>query len=298
LIDDESLHQTVLESLDEAVYVVDRERRILYWNAAAERISGYSREQVVGRHCFDGILGHVDAAGTSLCHGECPLSRAMDEGCRRREEIFLHHRDGHLIPVSVRVAPVSNATGEVVGAVEIFSDTHSRNSLEERVQELERLAMLDPLTGLPNRRYLEQQISSRVDEHNRYGWPFGLLLIDIDLFKAVNDSFGHEAGDRVIRLVARTLEANTRAFDTVGRWGGDEFLAILTNVERERVLLIAERFRSLVAAARVPGLEPVHVTVCIGAAAVNSPEQAATILRKADGLLYKAKEQGRNRVCC
>jgi diguanylate cyclase (GGDEF)-like protein/PAS domain S-box-containing protein len=292
-----SIHQAVLESLYDAVYVTDRERRILYWNPAAERISGYPRDEVVGRHCSDGILGHVDAGGSSLCHGECPLARAMADGCRRTDEIFLHHKDGHLLPISVRVAPVRDESGEVIGAVEIFSERSNRAATEERLRELEKLAMLDPLTGLPNRRHLEQQLQSRIDEHQRYGWPFGVLLIDVDLFKAVNDTFGHEAGDKVLRLVARTLEANTRAFDVVGRWGGDEFLAILTNVERERIVQIAERFRALVAAVGVPGVEPLQVTLCIGAAAVSSEEDAASILRRADALLYQAKEWGRNRVC-
>ena len=108
-------------------------------------------------------------------------------------------------------------------------------------------AMLDTLTELANRRFLEIEISNRIQELIRYQWPFALIFIDIDHFKQINDRYGHAVGDKVLKAVANTLNLIGRPFDLVGRWGGDEFAVILRNVDAEAMSRIAERFRALVA---------------------------------------------------
>lgn len=292
----ESIRTVLLESLYDAVYMVDRERRITFWNAAAEELTGYTAGEVIGRHCFENLLRHVDEQGNSLCSGICPVSLTLKDGLRRSEEIYLHHKDGHRVPVSVRVAPLRDNQGALIGAIEVFSDNSVKAQLNERVRELERLALLDPLTGLPNRRYLEIQLGSRMDELTRYAWPFGILLMDIDDFKQVNDLHGHLVGDRVFRMVARTLSANARVFDVIGRWGGDEFLAILTNVDQGRLAQVAERFRYLVESSQLEEPAAISVTVSIGATLATPEDSVESLLERADGLLYRAKDSGRNQV--
>lgn len=210
----------ILDDLYDGLYLVNRQRKILYWNKAAERISGFKASEVVGKSCSDNILTHVDEAGNNLCEGLCPLTMAINDGEQREADVFLHHKDGHRIPVSVRVSNLLDSTGKVIGGVELFSDISNYKSIELKVKELEEMALLDNLTKLANRNYIEKEITVRFEELKRIGVTFGILFMDIDYFKKFNDTYGHDIGDRVLKVVAETLAGNSRPFDTVGRWGG------------------------------------------------------------------------------
>jgi diguanylate cyclase (GGDEF)-like protein len=169
--------------------------------------------------------------------------------------------------------------------------------LAERAGNLERLAMLDQLTELPNRRYLEMNLALRVSELQRYGWPFGVLLIDIDHFKQVNDTYGHEVGDKTLKMVARTLSYSSRVFDVVGRWGGEEFLAIVSHIEPAQLWNVAERLRVMIGQSILEVQEGlVQVTASIGATMAEPSEELDRVLRRADRRLYEAKRAGRDRV--
>jgi len=289
-------YRAMLDSLLDGVYFTDTSRRILFWNRAAADLTGFPAEEVLGRRCADSILQHVNGCGEAQCQADCPLARTVADGAPRRERLILHHRAGHRVPVLVSVAPVRDAQGAIIGAVESFRREAPTDDLAERIDELERLALLDPLTILPNRRWLDQQLESRMDEYRRYRWPFGVLMIDLDHFKRVNDDYGHDVGDLVLKVVAQSLSAGARLFDTVGRWGGEEFLGIVTNVEMERLLRIAERLRVLVVASELREPVRLSVTCSIGAAVVQSDDTLDELLRRADQALYRAKSEGRNRV--
>ena len=209
----------LLDNLHDGVYIVDRDRRITYWNKGAERLSGFSAAEVVGMHCWDNILTHVDGAGCQLCTGPCPLAESIKDGRARESDIFLHHKAGHRVPVSVRVSPIRDSEGRILGAVEEFSDNSSKTVALDRLVELQELSLLDAVTGVGNRRFAEFRLRASVDAFRRYGWPFGLLFMDVDHFKEVNDTYGHDTGDRVLRMVARTLGAGLRSVDALGRWG-------------------------------------------------------------------------------
>ncbi|MEW5913422.1 MAG: sensor domain-containing diguanylate cyclase [Thermodesulfobacteriota bacterium] len=289
--------QSILDCLYDGLYVLDLERRIVFWNQASERLTGFSAEEVLGRSCSDNILVHVGARGEQLCLGSCPMSEAMADGQVHEAEVFLHHKDGHRVPVVVRAAPLRDAGGNIVGAVEVFGDNSLHLATRQRIQELEKLAMLDELTRLPNRRYLLEQIRSRLHELRRANWPFGLLFIDLDHFKQVNDSCGHLVGDQVLQMVGRTLERNSRAFDVVGRWGGEEFLAVVPNVDLERLRTVGERYQTLVAKSElIHQGQPVRVTISVGGTIARQEDSLQLLLQRADQNLYAAKLAGRNRV--
>ena len=144
---------------------------------------------------------------------------------------------------------------------------------------------------------LELHLQARLDELERYGWRFGLLFCDIDRLKEVNDLHGHQVGDDVIRMVARTLAACIRPFDHVGRWGGDEFMAIVTRVERRQLLAIAERLRALVEQSVVGvNQDQVHVTISLGAIIARDGDDQRTLTERVDRLLYRSKAHQSNQV--
>lgn len=287
----------IVANIHDGLYAVDRERRIVYWNRAAERISGYSAEEVVGRRCADNILTHVDCTGSHLCLARCPLSHTMEDGQDREQEVFLHHKDGFRVPVSVRASPIFDNDGRITGAVELFSPRDSADVHEMRMAELRRLAMVDNVTGIPNRHYLERELSSRYRQARDHGAAFGLIIFDIDHFKQFNDTWGHATGDRVLSFVARTLSNHMRPFDVCGRWGGEEFLVLLPHTTREGLAAAAERLRTMVATAYLT-VDETHLSVTVtgGAAMYRAGDEPATLIARADERLYRGKAAGRDRV--
>lgn len=182
-------YNDLLDNLFNGVYYVDLERRIQFWNKAAEEISGFSREEVISRPCSDDILIHVDDQGSNLCKSGCPLHATLLDGQIREVNAFLHHKQGHRVPVAIRICPLRNETGSIIGAVELFSNNSQALAISKRMKELEEMALLDSLTRLANRRYLETTLEQRCQEMARYQWPCGLILLDIDHFKVINDSY-------------------------------------------------------------------------------------------------------------
>jgi diguanylate cyclase (GGDEF)-like protein len=189
------------------------------------------------------------------------------------------------------------ADGNFTGAVEMFTDISSRQALHEQVEELRKLALIDSLTGIPNRRHFESQLHSRLEELRRTGVAFGLLFMDIDHFKQVNDRYGHDIGDQVLTIVAKTLALSIRPFDLVCRWGGEEFVGIFPHTDLPALHGIADRLRILVAHSRVDsGVGALAATVSIGGTVAKSDDSTASIIKRADTLMYASKANGRNRV--
>jgi diguanylate cyclase (GGDEF)-like protein/PAS domain S-box-containing protein len=294
---DKDSYARIIDGLHDGLYFVDTDRIITYWNKAAERITGFAAAEVVGKSCADKILTHVDGAGTCLCTGPCPLAATIADGMDREAEVYLHHKDGHRVPVLVRVSLLKDLHGKVIGGIELFTDISNIQANTLRILELEKLALLDNLTQLANRNYIERELQARFEEHKRMKVPFGILFIDIDHFKSVNDTYGHDVGDEVLRFVARTFSANSRPFDLYGRWGGEEFLGIIRNIGADDLELLGNRLRILIEHAYIlhEG-DKLQITVSIGATSVNQNDTAEGLIKRADSLLYESKRQGRNRL--
>ncbi|MBI5953469.1 MAG: diguanylate cyclase [Chloroflexi bacterium] len=172
--------------------------------------------------------------------------------------------------------------------------------LTEARQQVEVLAMHDGLTGLLNRRAIEEHAGAEFKMVARKERPMSVIMLDVDHFKNVNDQFGHAIGDQVLRQVAKVLQENSRGYDRVGRWGGEEFLLILPDTELRDAALVAERLRTQTAGTKIPleSGESISVQISLGVACtVNGFPSLAKLIEAADQSLYKAKQTGRNRVC-
>jgi len=225
----------------------------------------------------------------------CPLSATIADGINREAEVYMHHKDGHRIPVSVRVSTLTDKDGNIIGGIELFTDISNMAANQLRIKELEKLALLDNLTQLANRNYIEKEIQSRLAENKRFNVPFGILFIDIDHFKIFNDNFGHDVGDDVLRFVANTFVANARPFDLYGRWGGEEFIGIIRNIGDQDLEILGNRLRALIENSYIIHKnDKLFVTVSIGATLVNENDSIDSLIKRADINLYKSKARGRN----
>lgn len=294
---DISFYKQLLDNLHEGVYIVDSNKKITYWNKGAERITGFGGEEVLGKKTCDEILKHIDEQGRHLCRSGCLAECAMADGEHMEGSYYISHKEGHRLPVLICKSPVIDDNDEIMGAVEIFSD-HSWNvAAVQRIEELKGLALLDPLTEAGNRRHAEMTLNARFDEMKRYGTAFGILMIDLDDFKRINDTHGHGVGDKVIKMTAKTISLAIRPFDSLCRYGGEEFMCILGNIKGDYMKPVAERLRMLIeqSALKESGGD-IRVTVSIGGAVSSREDAIDTIIRRADGLLYKSKAEGKNRV--
>jgi diguanylate cyclase (GGDEF)-like protein/PAS domain S-box-containing protein len=299
MTEDGNFYKEIIDNLYDGVYFVDRERVITYWNKGAERITGYTGRQVVGRSCRDNLLNHVTADGVQLCLSACPLVACMVDGKMREADVFLHHADGHRLPVLIRATPLRDAQGDIIGAVETFSSDAGVMTVRNELRELRRTAQTDKLTGISNRRYLEGQLRAVIAElEYQADTVAGLLFIDIDHFKQFNDTYDHDVGDKVLHMVAATLHHNLRANDVLGRWGGEEFLVIIHDVTSLKELRsISEKLRALVESSRLDLADKnLTVTISVGATLLLSSDTPVSLVRRADELMYQSKRAGRNRV--
>jgi len=291
-------YEALLDQLKEGVCVVDAQRGITFWNTGAERITGFQRNEAKGLGYADGPLQHCDKLGQPRFAGETPIDTCLRDGVSHEFELYLRRKDGSLAPVFSRVSPVNNTRGEVIGALEVFSDNSTKVQALERIEELEEMALVCPTTGVGNRRYTQMTIASAFDELKRYGSPLGVLFVDVDHFKRINDIHGHAIGDQVLRMVAHAMRNTLRSFDFVGRWGGEEFVVLLPNITDDILLRVAKRCREHVEESRFQsGGEEIGTTVSIGAIMADANETPDACIERADRMMYCAKSDGRNRIC-
>ena len=290
-------YEMLLENLFDGVYYVDLNKRIIIWNKGAERITGYSKAEVLGTCCFQNVLRHIDDDGRELCLEGCPLSATMVDGTVREANVYLHHKQGHRLPVSVRISPVRDDAGNIIGGVEVFTDNSNALQILVELENVKKEAYQDALTNVGNRRYGEMTLNARISEWDTHGVRFGIVFLDIDHFKRFNDVYGHKTGDEVLVIVGKTISNLLRRSDTVARWGGEEFLVIFTDITSEVFNKVAERIRIFIEHSFIIiGDEKLAVTVSIGATLAEPGDTPETIVRRADALMYTSKRSGRNKV--
>lgn len=282
----------MFESFHEAIYIVDKHRKILYFNPVATQISGFSQGETEGFFCYDNILNHVDQYGKNLCFEGCPLVDSIKYNRVEDHMVYLHHKEGHRIKVHVRAIPYIE-DDKVVGAIEVFTDETQKNLMKDELAVKDKLLMIDPLTGLYNRRFLENMLSDKYHHEQQ----IGLLFFDIDNFKAINDVFGHLYGDDVLKSVSKTISMNLKSEDVVIRFGGEEIVAIIKNLGKEKLLEVAETLRLLIH--QTKPRTPEHdylMSASIGVTMLQENEALIDAIHRADLAMYQAKKAGKDTV--
>ncbi|MGI8554030.1 MAG: diguanylate cyclase [Dehalococcoidia bacterium] len=286
---------TLLATVTVATFATDTAGSLTLLNPAAERLFGVAQAGALGWHYAE--LLHLPPGEPRI------LDRVLQNGAPVTGwHENAHDANGHARSYLVNAAPLNAAGGELIGGLEVVVDMTERVALErtlERVnQQLQELANHDPLTGIENRRGFAPRLAQELQRAQRYRHAFSVLLLDIDHFKQVNDTYGHPGGDVVLQAVATILKGQMRSTDAVARYGGEEFTVLLPETDGEKAQEVAERLREQIAAMHVilPEGSP-DVTISIGVA--DYPRCGPTtvqILKRADQALYLAKQGGRNQV--
>jgi diguanylate cyclase (GGDEF)-like protein/PAS domain S-box-containing protein len=290
----------ILDAVSDGVYVTTGERKIVFWSKGAERITGYSSDEVLNGHCYDNILIHTGVLGKNLCLDGCPLQECIETGERQEiKEVFLKRKDGERLAVYIKASVLQ--IGDERYGVEVFGELQSvaGSALTEQLKQLSDASIVDQLTGLYNRRYIDTILDQQFGLFKRHFQRFGLVMIDVDKFKNINDSFGHLAGDEALKFVASVVQRTMRSMDFLARFGDDEFIIVCPLVELEGVEKLSKRIVELVHHSVLSSPESskdvIEVSVSVGGSVVDYKDtSAADAIARADEALSRVKRDGGN----
>ena len=283
--------QVTLNSIGDAVACTDVSGNITFLNLVAEKMTGWSYKEAAGRPMAE-VLGIRDATSREASSNLMELAIDKNQKVHLPSNSILIRQDGFEIPIEDSVAPIHDRDGQATGAVIVFRDVSAARAM---ASQLAHTAQHDFLTSLPNRMLLNDRVNQAIILASRHAKKVGVLFLDLDGFKHINDSLGHPTGDKLLQSVAKRLAGCVRGSDTVSRQGGDEFVVLLAEMEQsEDAAVTARRLLQVVADAHSINGHDLHVTTSIGLSVYpDDGLNAETLIKNADTAMYQAKENGR-----
>jgi len=290
-------YETLAENAFDGMMQVDLKGKIVAWNKGAERMFGYTAADVIGTKYQNQYIRQLAESGGLLLPTVLPLFLTLRDGQIREDHAFIQHMEGYRMSVLIRVIPIFDNKNKIIGAMQIFNDSRSLIAAREQRKRVSETIFFDSLTGIGDRRHIENRIKFALEDFKTSNIRFGVLFIDIDHFKQLNDTCGHLAGDKVLRFIANTLRQNLRATDSCGRWGGEEFLALILDIDMDGITVVAEKIRKLIEQAKIlDGTRNLGVTISIGASVNQTNDTVESLIQRTDQLMYKSKQNGRNHI--
>jgi diguanylate cyclase (GGDEF)-like protein/PAS domain S-box-containing protein len=290
LMNSEKRSRLLAENAWEVIWTMDLDGKITYVSPAVERMRGITPEEAM-RQSLDEI--HPPESAASVADYYRQVFAAIEAGTEPpmfRGENEYYRKDGSIMTGELQVIPHLDGSGKVIELIGVTRDISERKVFEA---ELRNLAVTDTLTGVWNRRHGTELLAADLSAR-RPGQALSLLMLDIDHFKTINDTFGHQAGDHVLIEIASRLRRSLRGSDMVARWGGEEFVVLLRDCALPDALRLAEDIRAAIA--ELPFGAMGSLTVSVGVAEARAGEDLTTWLERADQALYRAKRSGRNEV--
>ena len=292
---DPGQYREVLKVLPNPVYVVDAERRIVFWNRAAESLTGYARSEVIARRCPDTPLKHCDENFVNLCENECPLSGTIQDGKPREAKVFLHRRDGQRQAVRVRCAALRDSSGTIVGAVESFEESQRQEVAKpggaSRSRTIRR--RIDVRTGLPDHDSVLGFLETCVDDFAQHPAPVCVLCVAIDEFTAFRKARGQQATSRILQALAEMISGNLNKNDMVGYFAENRFVAVLPDCPVTNLSSIGARLRLAAQTASISWWgDQLSVSISAGGTALKAEDSGETVIARAERVLQKALDKG------
>jgi diguanylate cyclase (GGDEF)-like protein/PAS domain S-box-containing protein len=281
--------QVTLNSIGDAVISTDIPGNITYLNQVAERMTGWSGEEASGRP-FGEVFQIIEGVTREPACNPMQLAVKQNQAVGLTSNCILIRRDGYESAIEDSTAPIHSRAGQVIGAVMVFRDVSEARAMRLKMTHL---AQHDFLTDLPNRLLLNDRITQAISLSRRHSKPLAVLFLDLDGFKHINDSLGHEIGDKVLQLVAQRLVACVRTSDTVSRHGGDEFVVLLSEVaDAGDAAFLAEWILAALEMPYAISERNVHLNASIGISIYpQDGHDADTLIKSADAAMYQAKRK-------
>jgi PAS domain S-box-containing protein len=279
------VYRSILESLPTGVYLVDTHRRITLWNDSAERLTGYLRQEMIGRGCNDDLMLHCEGSSAVLCDISCPLLQTMHDGQPRELDIFMRHKDGQRLPVRVRAVPIRDEHGAIVGAAACMDERPVFPIADIHPWRFGATLSMD--AEVPNHKAILARLLAGLEDFEAGHIPFGLLSIAIDGLERLRHRDGHQAVNTVLHVTARTLSRNLGPNGTIGSSvSNDGFTAIVENSTAEALLKTAGLLKRLVSLEAIPWWgDRISVTLSMGGTMVRDGDTPESLLERADGAL-------------
>jgi diguanylate cyclase (GGDEF)-like protein/PAS domain S-box-containing protein len=296
-LSDPEIYLTVLDNLQTGVYIVDRNRRIRFWNEGAEQITGYLRQDVVGRFLRDHLLTTGDAVKDLDSDPEDPINLVFRDGKPSTMDVSILHKDGYRVPIVLRTMPIRNSRGAVVGAAESFEKNRSASEWTRRQAGFANFGCLDSVTGVAAQSFMETQLRENLTTFAEHNIPFGILLVQIDHMDQFRASRGPGVVSTILRVIAQSVENCVRPTDLVGCWGANQFIAILMECRESEVARVGERVRKMISRAEIEWWgDKFSVTSPLGGAGCRAGDNSELLIARAAASLQESIGKGGNCV--
>ena len=293
---DSMFQAKLLENMYDAVVFIDAAGHVELWNRGAERLTGISGSSVYQRQWHPNLLNMADEKGDTVDKADCPVHSVIRTGVQSLRRLTICGRNERTVAVDAHTIPVIAEDGETLGAILLFHDASSETSLEQRCQSLHEKATRDPLTQVANRAEFDRVHAMFVSTHQEKQVPCSLIIGDLDRFKHINDTWGHQPGDEVLKSVAALLKGSCRPGDLVARYGGEEFVLLCADCDNAAAARRAEEIRKALSELPQPSMDGRPATISFGVTEIQPGDTPETMLRRADRALLTAKVKGRNCV--
>jgi PAS domain S-box-containing protein/diguanylate cyclase (GGDEF)-like protein len=236
------LYKEALNYINEGVYYTDTERKITFWNKTAEKITGYTSEEMVGTYCYDDKLQHIDAKGTKLCTGLCPLAKSIETDTIQEANVFLHHKSGYRLEVAIKTMPIHDEkTGKLIGAIELFTDISNKFNANKKITEIQKEIYIDPTTGCANKHFAKEKLKQCMQK-----WEKEKITFSVGIIKIENEITNKDETSRLLKAVATTTTNALRPLDNVCRWNKNELIVIVSNINMNNCSPIYDRVKTLI----------------------------------------------------
>jgi len=288
--------EKLIDAMHDGVVFVDAQARITLWSQGTERLTGVSGEAAAGRAFTPGLLDMCSPVDHRIPDDACPVAKSLIANTQIRKRVLILGRQGHHVAIDLYAIPVHSPDGKVQGATVLLHDAQPEATLEEECVALQAEVTKDPMTKVANRAEFDRMLALFIEAHNQAGQPCSLIMCDIDHFKKINDTYGHQAGDEAIISLANLLSSLCRAGDLVARYGGEEFAVLCADCTNADGARRAEQIRRKLSEFQHSCLGNKRITASFGVTEQQAGDTPETMLRRSDRALLMAKEQGRNQV--
>jgi diguanylate cyclase (GGDEF)-like protein/PAS domain S-box-containing protein len=297
LFNDPEIYRTVLECMQNGVYLVDRSEKIQFWNAGAERITGYLRQDVLGHSCRDFFAPQEQEGQDGICEFGGALASVLRDGRPAITELTLRHKGGHQVSLNVRSMPIRNREGAIIGVVESFDDDHRITYSERRHNKLKNYGCIDDTTGVLTRSFVETHLRENLMTFSEHRVPFSILCVEVDGLAHFRAKYGASAVAAMLRTAALTLESSIRPTDFLGLHAENRLLTVLAECSATETKRVGDRLRRMVHNTKFKwwGVH-VSLTASFGGTAARAGDTEESLMERAERSLADSIAAGGNQV--